>query len=296
MTSPGGVFVTTGDGVRLHFEPVGNGPQLVLVANGIYLKKDFAPLAAGRTLIYYDVRNRGRSDSGDPARLVRGIAQDLDDLDAVRRHFAVERVDLIGHSYVGLMILRYAMSQPAHVGRVVAIGAMPPDPRREYPAHLTGHDETLRAVMAELAELKKHRSSIEPVEFCKNAWSVLRRLYVVDPRDADKVRWDRCELENERGAMRYWMESLLPSIQAFTPKAEALARIVAPVLLVHGRKDRSSPYGGARDWALRLPNARLLSVENAAHAPWIEAPDSLLAIRSFLDGGWPAAAARIDAL
>jgi pimeloyl-ACP methyl ester carboxylesterase len=37
-----------------------------------------------------------------------------------------------------------------------------------------------------------------------------------------------------------------------------------------------------------LPNARLPTVENAAHVPWIEAPGRVFgAIRTFLDGAWP---------
>jgi len=43
-----------------------------------------------------------------------------------------------------------------------------------------------------------------------------------------------------------------------------------------------------------LPNARLLTVENAAHAPWIEAPDKVFgAIDTFLDGTWPEAAEKL---
>jgi pimeloyl-ACP methyl ester carboxylesterase len=39
---------------------------------------------------------------------------------------------------------------------------------------------------------------------------------------------------------------------------------------------------------MMLPDARLLTVENAAHAPWIEAPDVVQpAIQEFLDGRWP---------
>jgi proline iminopeptidase len=296
MTSRGGVRIATDDGVRLHFESVGAGPQLVLIPNGLYLKQEFEPLAAGRTLVFYDVRNRGRSESGEAATLARGIAQDVEDLDAVRRHFAAGRVGLIGHSYVALTVLRYAMTHPAHVARVDAIGAMPPDAKAAYPAHLTGQDETFDAVMSELVELQKERASTEPAEFCRKTWSVLRRLYVLDPRHADRIRWDRCDLPHERAFIKYWMESLLPSIQAFAPTAAELARLEAPVLLVHGRKDRSSPYGGARDWALRLPNARLLTVAHAAHAPWIEAPESLVSIGAFLDGAWPAAAERVTAL
>jgi len=37
-----------------------------------------------------------------------------------------------------------------------------------------------------------------------------------------------------------------------------------------------------------LPNARLVTVENAAHVPWIEAPERVFgSIERFLDGAWP---------
>ena len=44
-----------------------------------------------------------------------------------------------------------------------------------------------------------------------------------------------------------------------------------------------------------LPNARLVSVENAGHMPWIEKPAEVRsAIGTFLAGDWPAAAERVD--
>jgi hypothetical protein len=52
-------------------------------------------------------------------------------------------------------------------------------------------------------------------------------------------------------------------------------------------------HGGGREWASTLPNARLLTVENAAHAPWIEAPDLVFgSMSTFLDGAWPEARKR----
>ena len=113
-------YVTTDDDVRLWFQTVGTGSQVVVIPNGIVLLDDFRPLADGRTLVFYDVRNRGRSDTlTDPAKLARGIHNDVDDLDAVRRHLALDRVNLIGHSYMGLMVILYAMKYPSHVDRIV---------------------------------------------------------------------------------------------------------------------------------------------------------------------------------
>ena len=91
--------------------------------------------------------------------------------------------------------------------------------------------------------------------------------------------------------MKYWLETIQPSIQNVRLTAEDLAPVKSPVLAIHGTKDRSAPYGGGRDWALMLPNARLLTIEGVAHAPWIEAPEGVLGpIQTFLDGAWPEAA------
>src|SRR5208282_3801274 len=108
-------YLTTEDGVRLFFQKVGNGPQTVLIPNGMHLLGDFKRFAAGRTLIFYDLRNRGRSDQvTDDCKLKRGIHHDVDDLETVRRHFGASQPALIGHSYVGLTVVLYAMKYPDH--------------------------------------------------------------------------------------------------------------------------------------------------------------------------------------
>jgi proline iminopeptidase len=277
-------YVTTDDGLRLWFQTVGSGAQVVVLPNGFHLLEDFRCLAPGRTLVFYDVRNRGRSDTvTDPAKLERGIHNDVDDLDAVRRHFGLDRLALIGHSYMGLMVILYAMKYGPHVERIVQIGPMGLDTAKSYPAHLTNTDSRLRDVSAKLGELQRERASCRPEEFCRRFWSILRVLYVTDAADADKIKWDRCELPNERSFMPYWSGAILPSIQALGLTAEGLAKVETPVLTIHGTKDRSAAYGGGQDWVLSLPNARLVTVENAGHAPWIEAPETVFeAIGGFL--------------
>ena len=132
-------YVATDDGVRLFFQTSGSGAHTVIVPNGLYLVDDFKRLAEGRTFIAYDPRNRGRSDQvTDRAKIEAGILNDVADLDAVRRHFQLEKVDLIGHSYMGLLVILYAMSYGDHVNRVVQLGAIPPNAATQYPPHLTG--------------------------------------------------------------------------------------------------------------------------------------------------------------
>lgn len=277
-------YVTTTDGVRLYFQKAGHGPDAVVVPNAIYLYDDFRWLADNHTVIFYDLRNRGQSDTVvDTSKLARGIDHDVDDVDEIRRHFGFEKISLIGHSYLGLMVVLYAMKHPAHVNRVVQVGPAPPF-FKQYPAELTWQDDIARNISSQTAALQAERASMDPVEFCRKFWALLRPLFVLDPTDAAKIeKWGYCDCPNERGFMKHLMTNIYPSMQRLSLTPEDFAKVHMPVLTIHGRKDRSAPYGGALDWVERLPNARLLTVENAAHVPWIEAPELVFgAIRDFL--------------
>ena len=282
MSSDG--YITMDDGVRLFFQTVGSGPKTVVILNGFYLFDDFKRLANARTLIFCDLRNRGRSDHiVDASKLTRGVDQDVDDLDVVRRHFGVGRVDLIGHSYAGIIVTLYAMTYAAHVNRAVLLGPMQPN-QATYPAHLTCADATLLEFLTRAAQLEPERSTTDPKEFCRKFWSLLRVIYVANPADADKITWGRCELPTELNFMKYWIGNILPSIHRLHFTAEGLAAAKAPILVIHGVKDRSAPYGGGREWALMLPNARLVTVDDGGHAPWIEGgPPVLDSIATFLE-------------
>ncbi|MGZ7040142.1 MAG: alpha/beta fold hydrolase, partial [Thermoanaerobaculia bacterium] len=134
----------------------------------------------------------------------------------------------------------------------------------------------------------------ERMEFCRRFWSVLRLLYVVDPANAGRINWGRCDLPNELHFRKYWIESILPSMQELRLEQAAIDRATRPVLTIHGRNDRSAPYGGGREWAMRLPDARLVTVYNAGHAPWIEdAAKVFESIEVFLAGAWPEGAERV---
>src|SRR5579871_2991292 len=285
MPSPHG-HIETPDGIRLYYQTLGSAPNTVILPNGFHLLDDFQHLASHHTLVFYDPRNRGRSGTiTEPAKLTDGIHNDVRDLDAVRRHFQLDQATLIGHSYIGLVVALYAMHHPTNVNRAVLLAPPPPDASQQFPA---ATDDTLAEIQPRLAELQKQRESLTPEEFCRKFWSILKPIYVVNPADTSKINWERCDLPNERNFMKYWLGQLLPSINNLKLTPEEFAQASAPILLIHGDKDRSAPYAGAQEWSRRLPKARLLTIENAAHAPWIENPGSVFeALATFLNGGWP---------
>jgi pimeloyl-ACP methyl ester carboxylesterase len=285
-------YATAEDGVRLYYVTSGSGPELIVCPNGPTLMNDLAPLAPGRTVVCYDPRNRGRSDPAPVDRAAasdrRGVHDDVRDLEAVRRHFGAERMTLIGHSYVGLMVVLYASIHPSRVMRIVQLSPSEPEQGKVYPPELMNADSVLAGTLAQLGALQAERARLSGVEFCRRFWSILTPLYVANPEHVDRIRWARCEDEPNAMGFNYWIGTILPSLRELRLTAAALAAVTMPVLIVHGRKDRSAPYGGARDWAALLPDARLITVDDAAHAPWLEAPDEVMPhLLTFTAGLWP---------
>ena len=298
MATSSEVYITTEDGVRLFCRKIGDGPRTLVIPNGFYFLDDLKHVPQDRTIICFDLRNRGASDSiTDPAKLERGVHNDVDDIEAVRRYFGADAIDLIGHSYVGVVVILYAMRYRAHAGRIVQIGSAEPYNGKQYPPHLAYTDTVIAEAFGKIGQWQKEHAGDDPVALCKKFYELLRVIYVADPANAEKIKWDRCELANERNLMMYFTGTILPSLKSLNLDPQEVAKVTSPVLTIHGRKDRSAPYGGAREWAFMLPNARLLTVENAAHAPWIESPELVLgAVKTFLDGEWPEAAEKVASI
>jgi pimeloyl-ACP methyl ester carboxylesterase len=84
------------------------------------------------------------------------------------------------------------------------------------------------------------------------------------------------------------MQSLGPSLAATNLSDEDVKKVTAPVLIIHGTKDRNASFEGGQAWRNVLPNARLVRVEGAAHLVWADDPVTVFgSIRQFLRGEVP---------
>lgn len=289
--------VATHDGLRLYYRTVGSGSNVIVLPAG-FLLGDFERLAApDRTLVFYDQRNRGRSDAVAPDEL--SIHDEVRDMETLRAHLGASKVTLIGYSYLGLMVVLYAIDHPHRIERIVQLGPVPMRFDTEYPPDLRSDDAEAVMGRERLAELGKLREAglheQRPREYCERDWAVSRFMLIVDPTKVAALGDGNCELPNEWpiAFMRAWPHRQ-KELRALTLTAERLARVDQPVLTIHGRKDRNAAYGAGREWAAMLPNARLLTLDRAAHQSWTDEPDVVFpAVDRFLRGDWPVQAERI---
>jgi proline iminopeptidase len=296
-------FVVTSDGVHLFYQVVGNGPETVVIPGRLFLIHTLRQLAPSRRLIFYDTRSRGKSDAVHDAKR-ESIQDDVRDLETVRQYFGAEKIAPIGYSYMGLLVMLYAVAHPKNVARIVQLDPVPIRYDTKYPAGLSeNYAASLDPAAAKkLDDLQKQgfdRSC--PKEFCEMDWDVQRFALVGDPTHVDRLgvpKTGLCDLENEWPVnLNPHFEASFTAIQAVALTNADLAKISMPVLTIHGTKDRNAPYGGGREWAMRLPNARLLTVRNGAHQSFDEYPEIVIpAIDQFLKGSWPAATEKVTTL
>jgi pimeloyl-ACP methyl ester carboxylesterase len=300
LAGPDSGWVAGPDGVRLYYEKIGSGPTTIIVPGRLFLARDLAPLGKRHTLILYDMRNRGRSSRVEDGRLLT-IQKDVEDLEAVRRHFRVGRFVPVGYSYLGFMVVLYAMDHPGRVERVVQLSPVPRKFGTEYPASLTHTDSVPvidSATVGRIDSLERSAWAAEhPREFCEESRRVFEVRLVGDPSKAAGLM-DPCDMPNE------WPVNLerhfghhFAAVQRLDVPKESVARVRAPVLTIHGTWDRNAPYAAGREWALTLPNARLITVERAAHQVTADAPEVVIpAIDAFVGGRWPERAETITSL
>lgn len=300
LAGPDSGWVAGPDGVRLYYEKIGSGSKTIIVPGRLFLARDLAPLGKRHTLILYDMRNRGRSSRVEDGKLLT-IQKDVEDLEAVRRHFRVERFVPVGYSYLGFMVVLYAMDHPDQVDRVVQLGPVPRKFGTEYPSSLLHTDSVPvvdSAAAARIDSLERSGWAREhPQEFCEESRGALAVRLVGDPAKAAGLM-DVCDMPNEWPVnLERHFEHHFGAVQRLDVPKESVARVRAPVLTIHGTWDRNAPYAAGREWALTLPNARLITVERAAHQVTADAPEVVLpAIETFVAGRWPARAEKITSL
>ncbi|HYC32396.1 MAG TPA: alpha/beta fold hydrolase, partial [Gemmatimonadales bacterium] len=115
-------------GVELFVRRVGSGAPVVVLHGGPgahhdYLRPGFDGLARGRELVYYD--QRGGGQSALPRNVPVGWTEQAEDLDALRRHWDLERMTIVGYSWGGLLALLYALDRPERIERLALVSPAP---------------------------------------------------------------------------------------------------------------------------------------------------------------------------
>lgn len=292
-----GHYLELEDGEKLYYQRWGEGPTTVIVSSLTYTEPLAQALASPEyTVIAYDPRGRGRSSYVEDGSSLN-IQQDVLDLEALRLEVNSDKVNLVGFSFAGRIVLAYASKYPEKVGRISLLAPAPRSFADDYDLAADKRVPMPASFLDRLSEINSLRSSDahvrQPQAYCYEerslfplAWaSIAANQHLLVPF-AHKL----CQLEyfNEWPVYfdRYREFSRASRANLFTD--EFLDRITSPTLLVHGSGDRNSPLGGSRFWAWRLATAKLIIEPKQAHGLLIEKPEVVSGyLKMFFNGRWP---------
>jgi pimeloyl-ACP methyl ester carboxylesterase len=274
------------DGTELAYHVLGEGEPLLCLPGGpmrasAYLG-DLGGLSRHRRLIVLDLRGTG--DSGIPADpATYRCDRQAGDVEALRAHLGLDRIDLFAHSAAGDLALLYAARHPGRIRSLTLITAR---------ARALGIDFT-EEHRREAADLRKAEPWFEA------AHEAYERIWAGSASDADwdaiapfsYGRWDEAAQAhadaevaqtNEEAADRY------AAPDAFEP-AEARAAVAAwdaRVLLLAGALDSGPLPSVAAAIAELFPRAELTVQPDAGHFPWLDDPRRFTeTVEAFLSQG-----------
>ncbi len=266
-------FFETYDGLRLAYHVTGAGRPLIVLPTGPGLKPDYLgdlgglPAATSRSLVFLQLRGSGESEVPEDPATYR-CDRMVEDVEALRRHLMLERMDLIAHSQAGDLGLMYAAKYPHRLSSLAlvtpvmtAIGVDPSVDEIRESIKRRRHEPWYEAAADAILQAFAGDDSLE-----------LRASYV----PFFYARWDAeahaHALLSAQRASRVEANFIVDGM--FTPETTqvALQEMAAPALILVGELDLAPTMEQAGRASKLFPDAQLVVQPGAAHLPWVDDP------------------------
>ncbi len=260
-------------GATIYYEMFGSSSGTPLfVANGgpgfdhqyLHVSDAWDTLAQTRRIVMWDQRGTGRSGplkSGQSCTL----ADQINDLDALRAHLGFDKIDLMGHSWGGFLAMAYAARYPQHIAHLIISDSAAPrwsDTlflfKDVYP-DVTAHEDSYAFV----SNLNEKDSSAAREASTELYESML--FYSPERRDefAAKMANDKEYYEINRAVNHDVARfDLNPEIKKFR----------FPTLVMCGRFDMNVAPVIAYKIHRAIPGSKFVVFEKSGHMPFFEEP------------------------
>ncbi|MBL8551785.1 MAG: alpha/beta fold hydrolase [Hyphomonadaceae bacterium] len=267
-------------GSQIHYRDEGraDGPPLVLVHGYCASLHTWEPwverLAEHYRIVSIDLPGHGLTRTAEGYRIGRDSFAEI--IDAAAEHLGLETFAIAGSSMGGAAAWDYAARRPEKVAALVLVGAAGFTPRPEQD-------------FGEPVVLDLLRSPMGPVLRDLDATPMMRKglkASFANPAIVGDAMIERYVALGRAPMHRnVQMQLALARSERIYATPEALARISAPTLVLHGEKDRLVPVGDGIRFATAIRDAQLMIYEDVGHILHEEIPEqSAEDVHAFLQG------------
>jgi proline iminopeptidase len=277
----------TVNGVAHFYTMIGDGEPFVVLHGGPGMWHDelfpfFDDLASDHLVVFYDQRGNGKSSMREMTPDDFTVDWLVSDLEELRRMWGFDRINVVGHSWGGLLAMYYATEYPDRVTRLILIDAAP--------------------VNSDLL-VASYQALID--RFTKDEWNHLEALYESGPylagdpgthneamrlsegatfhiADAREKYFDLVAFDAATAANMVAISGPARAMKLNVTVQDKLKNINCPTLIINGREDFI--VADAPELVHRLvSNSKLVVIPDSGHYPFIEQPDAFSkALRRFI--------------
>jgi proline iminopeptidase len=288
------------NGANLWTVSFSEGEPLFFIAGGPggthYSLRHFDSLSTTHTLIYYDAYGRGKSDTAKSATEY-SLERDIEDLEGLRKAMGYSKINILGHSYGGVVAQGYAIQYPENVSHLIIANSF-----HSYLMWQENCDNSNHEIKTNYPEVWKELMKVREqgaVSSDKIHYEIYGRvpygfLYAYNPenfsrRDVSTKPGGRKPYPNPLNRKLYYQMvgpdgdfELTSDIGTFDFRKE-LKNLKMPILIYGGRYDRVAVPRMMVQYKMYCPQAEFVMFERSGHNPQVEEPSKLFdLIREFL--------------
>ncbi|WP_118973702.1 alpha/beta fold hydrolase [Taibaiella koreensis] len=280
----GGKYITV-NGAKLWVVTVGKGDPLILISGGpggahTGLRR-FDSLAKNNMLIYFDAFGRGKSDTAQDVKEY-SLARDIEDIEGLRKALKLDKINLLGHSYGGVVAQGYALRYPQQVAHLVLANTFHSHVMWQVNDDNSNHEISMNypEVWQELTALRE-KGYVSSDKECQDVYGRVPYgfLYAYNP-DKFASRGSK-PYPNAFNTKLYYQlvgadgDFIVGSDIGSFDYRRRLKELKMPVLIYGGRYDRVAvPYMMIK-YKQYCPQARFEMFELSGHNPQVEEPGKL---------------------
>lgn len=270
-----GEFNAELNGFNIHYAVHGSGPALFALPNSWGITHDglralYKPLEKYVTMVYFDPRGMGESD---PIRedSDMSMAAVRTDLDALRQHLDLEKINVIGWSNGGQNLILFAAEYPETISKAIIVHAnayfYPEDMKYIVQRHpdLIEKFDTFQREMSS-SEGTDEEMNAKFKNFVIDKW--FEDLFADPVAGHEIVKKIYADVDF---SWKHYQYSNTVDSPAYDARAD-LAKITCPTLVIAGAHDLMSP-ARVEEVSKGIANSTFVVFENSGHFSALEEPE-----------------------
>lgn len=268
-------YFSAGDGTRLHYTDVGQGLPVLCLAGLTRNGSDFdylAPHLKDVRLIRMDYRGRGKSEWADAATY--SLPQEGQDALALLDHLGLDKAAIIGTSRGGIIAMGLAGTVKNRLLGVCLndIGPEVAAPGLAAIKEYLGRRPTFKTLDAATHERARLMAGFSGVP--DSRWRAEAEKHYVEDAQGLNINYD----PKLREAVLERAQNLNPDLWPFFDALEGL-----PLALIRGENSDIITPETAGEMQRRRPDMIFANVPDRGHVPFLDEPESVMAIRTWLE-------------